>query len=101
MDRNVGDQPAAQIKRIRLNIVEGDKNQLAFGSDVRKQDVIKPCALCLKERRLLLSHISPKWSYFWMKEEGYVLHARASRGYWLAETMVTSIIFSVAIASSS
>lgn len=59
--------------RKKLWIIEGDASRVLYGSSVPGQYIHSSCKLCLQERRLLLSHIAPKWAYKWMKNEGYVL----------------------------
>lgn len=42
-----------------------------FRSDKRiKGGVWGYCCLCERQQRLILSHIAPKWAYYWMKREG-------------------------------
>lgn len=72
-----------RVKRVRqrLFIVEGDRSKEFYGSDRRLVGGIQGrCKLCREIKILRLSHISPKWAYRWMKEEGGVVGRYDSLG---------------------
>ncbi|WP_143833090.1 MULTISPECIES: hypothetical protein [Nocardiopsis] len=69
-----------EIQRRKLWITNGTSPETVYESDLPKQVIIKECAICRKVKSLQLSHIAPKWSYKWAKNEGHVLSEIRSKG---------------------
>lgn len=63
----------ASPERVPLRVVSGNTGQIVEGSDRRGQKISSACRLCLQVKPLQLSHIEPRWSSRWMKDEGVPL----------------------------
>ncbi len=65
--------------RRKLQVIERFPNavpqQIGFGSDLKKSGGVHGrCRLCCRRRTLRLSHVIPKWAYYWHKKArgGYI-----------------------------
>ncbi|WP_306365973.1 hypothetical protein [Nocardiopsis sp. CC223A] len=68
-------------KRMRIKVTEGDLGKIVYGSDSPGQKITGVCRLCQEEKRLMLSHVAPKWCYKWAKSEGHIVHKMTSENY--------------------
>lgn len=71
---------AGAPRRRNLRITKGDASVRLLGSDLQTLGMVGRCRLCRLVKRLLLSHIAPRWAFTWMKQEGGVYGSYQSHG---------------------